>query len=54
MKPLDSGIDLGVMLAFALILFPFACGQRRICRWEALVLLLGYAAYIGWQVRFAG
>lgn len=58
LRPLDaagiSGIDLGVMLAFALILFPFAYGQRRICRWEALVLLLGYTTYVGWLVRFAG
>lgn len=57
MEPLDaagiSGIDLAVMMAFALILWPFAYRQRRICRWEAVVFLLGYAAYVGWLLRSA-
>lgn len=48
-----SGIDLGVMMAFALILWPFAYQQQRISRWEALILLLGYAGYVGWLVRSA-
>lgn len=55
--PLDasgiSRLDLGVMTAFALVLWPFARRHHRICRWEASVLLLGYAAYVWWLVRSA-
>lgn len=55
--PLDaagiSRLDLGVMLAFALILWPFARRHHRICRWEASVLLLGYAAYVWWLLQSA-
>jgi cation:H+ antiporter len=48
-----SSLDLGVMLAFALILWPFAYQQQRISRWEAIILMLGYAGYVGWLVRSA-
>jgi cation:H+ antiporter len=53
--PLQTGgitwIDLGVMTGFALILWPFARRQHRICRWEASLLLAAYAGYLFWLVR---
>lgn len=55
--PLQTGgitwIDLGVMTGLALILWPFARRQHRICRWEAAILLGGYFAYLLWLVRSA-
>lgn len=55
--PLDaagiSRLDLGVMLAFALILWPFARRHHRICRLEAFILLAGYVAYVWWLVLSA-
>lgn len=55
--PLQTGgltwIDLGTMTAFALVLWPFARRQHRICRWEAGVLLTSYFAYLLWLVRSA-
>ncbi len=53
--PIDAtGIalsDLLVMLGFAVLLWPLAWWQRRICRWEAALLLALYAAYVLWLLR---
>jgi cation:H+ antiporter len=55
--PLPRGgvdwITLGVMLAFALVLWPFAMSQRRLVRLEGMALLAGYAGYIGWLATSA-
>lgn len=55
--PLDRGgitmVDLGVMLAFAVVLLPLIMVRRRIGRPEGLVLLLGYFGYMGWLVSQA-
>lgn len=55
--PLERGgitmVDLGVMLAFAVVLLPLIMVRRRIGRPEGLVLLLGYFAYMGWLVSQA-
>ncbi len=41
-------VDLGVMLAYAIILLPFAWTRLRISRMEGTVLLGGYFAYMAW------
>jgi cation:H+ antiporter len=46
-------LDLAVMTGFAVLLWPFARHQHRICRWEAGVLLAGYAGFVWWLVRSA-
>jgi cation:H+ antiporter len=46
---IDSGAmigDLGVMLAFTLILIPFAITGRRIARVEGLILVVAYCGYV--------
>lgn len=48
-----TGIDLGVMAAFALVLWIFSRTGFRITRVEGLAMLLGYAAYVGWLVSGA-
>lgn len=54
-RPLERGgitmVDLVVMLMFALILVPLIMLRRRIGRFEGLVLLCSYAAYMSWLVR---
>jgi len=49
-EPLIPGgvgmLDLLVALGAALVLLPFAASARRLERWEALLLLLGYGAYV--------
>ncbi len=40
------GIDYIAMLAAALVLLPFAWSRLRLSRWEAMLLLAGYAAYL--------
>ncbi len=42
--------DNWVMLAFALVLFPMMLKGRRVSRSNALLLLLGFAAYMGYVV----
>ena len=44
---------LGVMLAFALVLWPFALSQRRLVRLEGIALVAAYAGYIGWLAMTA-
>ncbi|MEZ5932896.1 MAG: calcium/sodium antiporter [Alphaproteobacteria bacterium] len=44
-----AGFDIWVMLAATLALLVFATTHWRISRREGAVLLLGYAAYIGWH-----
>ncbi len=46
-------IDLGVMTGFAVLLWPFARRQHRICRWEAGILLVSYTGFVWWLVRSA-
>jgi cation:H+ antiporter len=41
-----SRLDYLVMLVAALVLLPFAWSKLRLSRWEALVLLAAYAAYL--------
>lgn len=52
-QPLTFGVDtflvdIGAMLVFAVLLLPILAAGMRLRRWEAAVLLVGYAAYIGW------
>lgn len=55
--PLPRGgvdwVTLGVMLAFALVLWPFALSQRRLVRLEGALLVAAYAGYIGWLAMTA-
>jgi len=47
--PLTSSVgavDLGVMLLFAVLLFPLARSGFRLERWEGALLLLGYVGYL--------
>jgi cation:H+ antiporter len=48
-----NGLDLAVMTGFAVLLWPFARYQRRICRWKAVIFLAGYAGFVWWLVRSA-
>lgn len=41
-------LDVLVMLAVAIAVYPFARTQLRICRREGAVLLLGYVSYVAW------
>lgn len=45
-----TGVDLGVMAAFAIALWGFSASGHRITRLEGLVMLLAYAAYVWWLV----
>ena len=45
-----TGIDLGVMAAFALVLWIFSRTGYRIARPEGLVMLVAYAGYVAWLV----
>lgn len=45
---LGAWTDLAVMLGFSLVLWPFLHTGRRLERWEGIVLLVGFAAYLGW------
>jgi cation:H+ antiporter len=45
-----TGIDLGVMAAFALALWIFSRTGYRITRMEGVVMLAAYAAYVVWLV----
>jgi len=48
--PAEGVTDLLVMIAFALVLLPFALlNNRRIVRREGLVLLVGYVVYVVWR-----
>jgi cation:H+ antiporter len=48
-----TGIDLGVMMLFALVLWIFSRTGYRLTRSEGLVMLAGYAAYVAWLVSRA-
>lgn len=55
--PLDRGeitlVDLYVMLGFAIALLPLVVARGRIGRPEGIVLLAGYASYLGWLISQA-
>jgi cation:H+ antiporter len=55
MRPLPTAtfsvVDLGVMMGFAILMLPMARNDSRILRWEAVLLLGGYVAYMGWLIR---
>ncbi len=40
--------DLLVMMVFSILLWPMLFSRRHLDRWEGLVLLLGFFAYVGW------
>lgn len=46
-----GAVDLAVMAAFSLALWPMAYHQQRITRPEGAMLLFGYLAYVFWLVR---
>ena len=46
-------VDLVVMAAFSLVLWPMAFHQQRIIRPEGALLLAGYAGYVFWLLRSA-
>ena len=45
-----TGLDLGVMTAFALALWGFARRDHRITRIEGLLMLVAYSGYVSWLV----
>jgi len=45
---LGAWVDLSVMLAFSLLLWPFLHTRQRLDRWEGAVLLVAFLAYMGW------
>lgn len=45
-----SLVDLGVMLAFTILMLPMARNDSRILRWEGFVLLAGYVGYLAWII----
>jgi cation:H+ antiporter len=45
-----TGLDLGVMAAFALALWGFAVTGHRITRIEGLLMLVAYSGYVAWLV----
>jgi cation:H+ antiporter len=57
LTPLEAAgigtIDLLVMTAFAVVLWPFAFRGGRLCRAEGAVLLLAYTGYVWWLVSAA-
>jgi cation:H+ antiporter len=44
----DYGVDVQVMIAFSVLLMLFFLASRRLARWEGVVLMLGYCAYVGY------
>jgi cation:H+ antiporter len=48
--PAGGAVDLLVMTAFSLLLFPFVLTQNRLSRIEGALMLLAYGGYIGWLV----
>jgi len=40
--------DLLVMMGFSVLLWPMLFSRRHLDRWEGVVLLIGFFAYIGW------
>lgn len=55
LQPLAMGnitwVDMGVMVATAVILVPFMFTGLRIERWEGGVMLTGYVAYVVWLIQ---
>lgn len=50
-----QNIDIWVMLAAALILIPMLFKDRKLCRLDAAILLIGYVSYIaslGWRMGY--
>jgi cation:H+ antiporter len=45
-----TGIDLGVMAAFALALWVFSATGHRISRTEGSIMIVAYAGYVAWLV----
>jgi cation:H+ antiporter len=43
-----TGVDLGVMMAYAVGILPLLWTSRKIHRWEGGVLLAGYLVYLWW------
>ncbi|WP_298913904.1 calcium/sodium antiporter [uncultured Algimonas sp.] len=48
-----SALDGVVLLAATALMFVFAVTHRKVVRWEAAVMLAGYAAYLAWLVSRA-
>jgi cation:H+ antiporter len=46
-------VDFAVMLVVAVACLPIFWTGHRITRWEGLLFLAGYAAYVTWLVRAA-
>ncbi len=44
----SAWVDLLVMMAFSILLWPMLYTHRRLDRWEGVVLLVGFFSYIGW------
>lgn len=47
-------LDIPVMIAFAVALVPMMMMGLRITRWNGVLLLLGYAAYVAYLLRISG
>ncbi len=47
-------LDIPVMIAFALVLVPMMLMGLKITRWNGALLMLGYAAYVGYMLHISG
>jgi cation:H+ antiporter len=45
-----TGIDLGIMMLFALMLWVFSRTGFLLNRFEGLLMLAGYAVYVAWLI----
>lgn len=47
-KIVGAWSDLGVMMAFSVVLWPMLFSRHHLDRWEGAVLLAGFVGYVGW------
>lgn len=47
-------LDIPVMIAFAVVLAPMMLMGLKITRWNGALLMLGYAAYVGYMLHISG
>jgi len=51
----EGGVEsLFVMTAFSLVLLPMVISQKKLSRVEGMIILLGYAVYVGWLATLGG
>ncbi len=47
-KIVGAWSDLGVMMAFSVVLWPMLLTRHHLDRWEGALLLAGFVGYVGW------